>query len=414
MGPNERALLEALQGADDTDPTALAAAGPFAALGGLAAVGDTHWSGVGQEVDDTRTELGPVVSDVRGGTVLGATPASAMVASIERAAADLAARVEALTTGAGAEATAGWALFAARAAYRGEGDSGPAPRATPVPAGTPPEERIATALADSQARQAHEQALAAREARMGQILATLTAELAASRDRFAAINAESGRDGGGDGGTSQHDARGSGGSTVTAGGAGAVVPATAHVEGSRDALPHTEYSAASQPHGLVLGSPAPVSDDDAGAAAGAGFPLGGGGLATGIGAAAGAAALGAGAVVAARRALGGLTARGATGTIGSASSATRTTARPTSRPGVLGAPATATSNASRTANSAARPASTGGTRGSGPLAAGHSASNAAGGRRGRRADRDRDTDRVHYPGDGDWLDDQPSGPAVLR
>ncbi|MDQ1104813.1 hypothetical protein [Nocardioides zeae] len=413
MGPNERALLEALQGADDTDPTALAAAGPFAALGGLAAVRDTHWSGVGQEVDDTRTELGPVVSDVRGGTVLGATPASAMVASIERAAADLAARVEALTTGADAEATAGWALFAARAAYRGEGEPAPAPRATPVPAGTPPEERIATALADSQARQAHEQALAAREARMAQILATLTAELAASRDTFAAINAESGRDGGGDGGTSQHDAPGSGGRTVPAGGAGAVVPAAAHVEGSRDALPHPGDPAASQPHGLVLASPAPVSDGDAGAAAGADFPLGGG-LATGIGAAAGAAALGAGAVVAARRALGGLAARGATGPVGSASSATRTTDRSTPRPGVLGAPATATSNASRTANSAARPAGTGGTRGSGPLAAGHSASNAAGGRRGRRTDRDRDTDRVHYPGDGDWLDDQPSGPAVLR
>lgn len=410
MGPNERALLEALQGADDTDPTALAAAGPFAVLGGLATVGATHWSGVGQEVDDTRTELGPVVSDVRGGTVLGATPAGAMVASIERAAADLAARVEALTTGAGAEATAGWALFAARAAYRSEGQPGPAPRATPVPAGTPPEERIATALADSQARQAHEQALAAREARMGQILATLTAELAASRDTFATINAESGRDGGGDGGMSQHDAPGSGGRTVPAGGAGAVVPAAAHVEGSRDALPHPGDSAASPPHGLVLGRPAPVSDGDAGAAAGAGFPLGGGGLATGIGAAAGAAALGAGAVVAARRALGGLTARGATGAVGSASSATRTI----SRPGVLGAPATSTSTASRSASSATRPAGTGGTRGSGPLAAGHSASNAAGGRRGRRADRDRDTDRVHYPGDGDWLDDQPSGPAVLR
>ncbi|MDR6175487.1 hypothetical protein QE364_000106 [Nocardioides zeae] len=409
MGPNERALLEALQGADDTDPTALAAAGPFAVLGGIATVGDTHWSEVGREVDDTRTELGPVVSDVRGGTVLGATPASAMVASIERAAADLAARVEALTTGAGAEATAGWALFAARAAYRGEGDPGPAPRPTPVPAGTPPEERIATALADSQARQAHEQALAAREARMGQILATLTAELAASRDTFAAINAESGRDSGGDGGTSQHDAHGSGGSTVSTGGAGAVVPAGAHLDGSQ---PHSGDTTTSPPRGLVLGSPASIGGGESGPA-GAGLTLGGG-LATGIGAAAGAAALGAGAVVAARRALGGLTARGATGAVGSASSSTRTTARPTSRPGVLGAPATATSNASRTANGAARPASTGGTRGSGPLAAGHSASNAAGGRRGRRTDRDRDTDRVHYPGDGDWLDDRPSGPAVLR
>lgn len=154
MGPNERALLEALQGADDTDPTAAIGAGPFAVLGGLAAVGDTHWSGVGQEVADTRTELGPVVSDVRDGTVLGATPASPMVASIERAAADLTARVEALTTGAGAEAAAGWALSAARAAYQSEGDPAPAPRATPVPAGAPPEERVATALADSQSRQA--------------------------------------------------------------------------------------------------------------------------------------------------------------------------------------------------------------------------------------------------------------------
>lgn len=402
MGPNERALLEALQGADDTDPTALAAAGPFAVLGGLATVGATHWSGVGQEVDDTRTELGPVVSDVRGGTVLGATPAGAMVASIERAAADLAARVEALATGAGAEATAGWALFAARAAYQSEGDPAPAPRATPVPAGTPPEERVATALADSQARQAHEQALAAREARMGQILATLTAELAASRDAFAAINAESWHGSGHESGRADGPGddttwgRSNGGTAVSPGGGGAAVPVHASV-GVAPAPGHgsTPGATMNPAHGLVLGHPNPSGDGAAGSAAGVG-----GGLAAGIGAAAGAAAVGAGALVAARRALGSLSPRGATGTAASSSPAARSTARP----GVLGAPAAQASSTNRRA---------GGTGTARALGAGQTGTSAAGGRRTGR-DRDRTTDRVHYPGDGDWLDDQPSGPAVLR
>ncbi|WP_447645332.1 hypothetical protein [Nocardioides zeae] len=402
MGPNERALLEALQGADETDPTALAVAGPFAVPGGLATVGDTHWSGIGQEVDDTRTELGPVVSDVRDGTVLGTIPANAMMASIERAAADLTARVEALATGAGAEAAAGWALFAARAAYQSEGDPAPAPRATPVSAGTPPEERIATALADSQARQAHEQALAAREARMGQILATLTAELAASRDTFAAINAESGRESGPADEFTYGGGRGTGSSTVPGGGGGAIVQTSTRTDADPASAPAhgTDPAAttATPAHGLVLGSPTPADASDA-VAARAGLPDGSG-VAAGIGAAAGAAAAGAGAVVAARRALGSLSPRAASGTAATSGPAARSTARPA----VLGAPAAPASSTTRRA---------GGAGTARPLAAGQTGSSAAGGRRTGR-DRDRPTDRVHYPGDGDWLDDQPSGPAVLR